>query len=84
MTDNKVSTPDALALIANAINESEDDVQPGVKLDSLEGWDSMGVLMLMAEFDDQFDIVLDEYRIKALETVDDILAILEENERLLG
>jgi acyl carrier protein len=79
MAENTISREDALELIAEAINESVDDVQPGIELVTLSGWDSMAVLLLMAEFDDQFDIVLDEEKINSLKLVDDILAVLEQN-----
>ena len=79
MAENTISRKDALELIAEAINESVDDVQPGIKLVTLSGWDSMAVLLLMAEFDEQFDIVLDEEKIRSLKLVDDILAVLEQN-----
>lgn len=79
MADNTLSKEEALEIIAEVINESVDDVQPGVELESLEGWDSMAVLLLMAEFDERFDIVLEEDRIENLKLVDDILAVLNEN-----
>jgi len=79
MAESTISRQDALELIAEAINESVDDVQPGIELVTLSGWDSMAVLLLMAEFDDQFDIVLDEEKINSLKLVDDILAVLEQN-----
>ncbi len=79
MGTNLVNTEDALELIAEIINESVDDVQPGVDLEQLDGWDSMAVLLLMAEFDEQFDIVIEEEKISSLNTVDDILSILKEN-----
>ncbi len=79
MGTNLVNTEDALELIAEIINESVDDVQPGVDLEQLDGWDSMAVLLLMAEFDEQFDIVIEEEKINSLNTVDDILSILKEN-----
>ncbi|NNE63041.1 MAG: acyl carrier protein [Gammaproteobacteria bacterium] len=79
MAKNTISKKESLELIAEAINEPVDDVQPGVELVTLSGWDSMAVLLLMAEFDDRFDIVLDEDKIKSLVLVDDILAVLEQN-----
>ena len=82
MTEKTISRDDALELIADAINESVNDVQPGVELAALDGWDSMAVLMLMAEFDEQFDIILDEDKINTLELVDDILAVLEDSNLL--
>ena len=82
MTEKTISRDDALELIAEAINEPVNDVQPGVELATLSGWDSMAVLMLMAEFDDQFDIILDEEKINTLKLVDDILAVLEDSNLL--
>ena len=79
MAANTISREDALELIAEAINEPVNDVQPGIELEALGGWDSMAVLLLMAEFDEQFDIVLDEEMIKNLKMVDDILALLKDN-----
>lgn len=76
---NAVNTEDALEIFAEIINESVDDVQPGVDLDQLEGWDSMAVLLLMAEFDERFDIILDEEKINSLKSVDDILSVLKQN-----
>ncbi len=77
MTENTITKVDALELIAEVINESIDNVQPGVELESLEGWDSMAVLLLMAEFDERFDIVMDEDKIETLKMVDDILSVLQ-------
>lgn len=78
MKNKTVTTNDALEMLAEAINESIDDVQLGVNLNDL-GWDSMGVLLLMAELDERFGITLDEEKIKSLVMVDDVLAILKEN-----
>jgi len=79
MEQNKISTDAALELLAETINESIDDVQMGVSLTSLEGWDSMAVLLLMAEFDERFSIILDEDKINSLKLVDDIITVLSEN-----
>lgn len=79
MSTNEVNVEQALEIFAEIINESVDDVKPGVALEQLEGWDSMAVLLLMAEFDERFDIVLEEEKIESLNTVDDILNILKEN-----
>lgn len=82
MCADAVKSEEALAIIAETINEAVDDVRPDVRLEQLEGWDSMAVLLLMAEFDERFDIVLDEERIVTLETIDDVLNILRENDLL--
>jgi acyl carrier protein len=77
-----IASEEALEMIAEALNEESEDVRLGVKLDSLDGWDSMGVLMLMAEFDERFDITLEEEQVKQLVLVDDILSLLSEKSML--
>ncbi|MFV1872004.1 MAG: acyl carrier protein [Oleiphilus sp.] len=76
MSESKITPADALEMIADALNEDADDVKEGGDLEALDGWDSMGVLMLMAEFDERFGLTLEEEEIKSLKNVDDILALL--------
>ena len=76
MDMNAINSEQALAILAEVLNESVDDVIPGVDLNQLPGWDSMAVLLLMAEFDERFDIMLDEEKIASLNTVNDVLNIL--------
>jgi acyl carrier protein len=76
MSDNQISTSQALSMIAEAINAPEGDVQPEAELEDLQWWDSMGVLLLMAEMDERFSIILEEATIKSLAKVSDILKIL--------
>lgn len=79
MSTNVVNSEQALAIFAEIINESVDDLKPSVDLEQFNEWDSMAVLLLMAEFDERFDIVLDEEKIASLRTVNDLLNILREN-----
>ncbi len=78
MSDNALSTSQALSMIAEAINTPEDEVQPAASLDDLEGWDSMGVLLLMAELDERFSLLLEEETIGSFSTVADILKLLKD------
>lgn len=78
MPENKVSISQALSIIAEAINSPENAVHPAAELEDLEGWDSMGVLLLMAELDERFSIILEEDTISAFTTVSDILSKLKE------
>lgn len=82
MDMNAINSEQALAILAEVLNESVDDVIPGVDLNQLPGWDSMAVLLLMAEFDERFDIMLDEEKIASLNTVNDVLNILREKNLL--
>lgn len=76
MSESKITPAEALEMIADALNEDADDVKEGGDLEALDGWDSMGVLMLMAELDERFGLTLEEEEIKSLKNVDDILALL--------
>jgi len=78
MSDNALSTSQALSMIAEAINTPEDEVQPAASLEDLEGWDSMGVLLLMAELDERFSLLLEEETIGSFSTVADILKLLKD------
>jgi acyl carrier protein len=83
MSDNAVSISQALAMIAEAINTPENQVQPAASLEDLEGWDSMGVLLLMAELDERFSIILEEETIGSFSKVADILKLLKDADVLL-
>jgi acyl carrier protein len=83
MPDNQISTSQAIAMIAAAINAPEDELQPETKLEDLEWWDSMGVLLLMAELDERFSIILAEETINSFASVADILKVLFDADALL-
>ncbi|MDB4452608.1 acyl carrier protein [bacterium] len=78
MSNNALSISQALSMIAEAINTPEDEVQPAASLEDLEGWDSMGVLLLMAELDERFSLLLEEETIGSFSTVADILKLLKD------
>jgi acyl carrier protein len=77
MTEQK-----ALAWIANIFEEPVENIRPDVYRGDIPGWDSLGILALMAGLDEEFDIRLSEQEIPALQTVQDILAILKRHGRL--
>lgn len=72
---------EALALIAE-IFECPNNLTPNTQKQNVRGWDSMGVLSLMAEFDDRFSILLTQPQLEQMKTVDDILKILREHGHL--
>jgi acyl carrier protein len=69
---------EALTLIAE-IFEAPDTLTPATLKDNVRGWDSMGVLSLMAEFDDRFSILLTQPQLEQMKSVDDILQILRDH-----
>lgn len=72
---------EALTLIAE-IFECPNKLTPSTAKQNVRGWDSMGVLSLMAEFDDRFNILLTQPQLEQINSVNDILNILRENGHL--
>ena len=72
MTQNE-----ALAWLAGIFEESPDSISPETSRDEIAAWDSLGVLTLMAELDEKFDIQLDADEMDGMKKVQDVLALLE-------
>ena len=51
-------------------------------LDEIGGWDSLGVLTLMADLDEKFDIRVNEKEMSAMTSVQNILDLLVKNGKL--
>ncbi len=66
-----------MALIAEALDMEEDALSPDTILGDLEEWDSISALSLIVMLDEQFDRTISGDEIKALDTVNDILAYMQ-------
>lgn len=77
-TPSTVTTSDILEMLVVLLNETPANITPQAELNSLTGWDSMGVLLLMAELDERFGIMLKEEQIKSLKTIDDIIGVIKD------
>jgi len=75
---SKISTAGICEMLVVLLNEESVDITPQAKLSELSGWDSMGILLLMAELDEKFGITLQEQHIKSLQTIADIVAIIRD------
>lgn len=67
-----------LKRIADALDAEESLIQPEVVLESLEEWDSMGTIAIIAMLDKKYGIQLKAEQIAALKTVDDILNYMQD------
>ena len=76
-TRELISEEDAIEIIATAFNEDVADITANTQKDELDGWDSMGILLLMAEFDEQFGLTISEDKLEALVSVNDIFELLK-------
>jgi acyl carrier protein len=71
-----VNEEEALAWIAEVFEEPLENIKADTPGDAIAGWDSLGVLTLMAGLDEKFDIRITEKELNELQLVGDILALL--------
>lgn len=69
---------EALKWIANVFEMPIENIKAETKRDEIPAWDSLGVLTLMAGFDEKFGFLLTEEEVSGLTAVEDILKILNE------
>ena len=73
---------EALTWIGVLFEESPEKIQPDTKREAIKAWDSLGVLTLMAALDEEFDIVLTEEEMQTMQSVQDILNVLNKNGKI--
>ena len=72
-----MDTTKFLAWCANLFNEPVESLSMSTPQEDIEGWDSMGALLLMADLDEMYDIQLDEGELTDLKTLGDIAKLIE-------
>jgi acyl carrier protein len=77
-----MSEAEALAWVAEVFQEPVEKITLETPRDSIAMWDSLGVLTLMAEFDEKFDLVLADQEMRTMTKVGDILCLLREKGKL--
>jgi acyl carrier protein len=70
---------EALNWLADLFEEDPENVKSGTKREDIPGWDSLGVLTLMAALDEEFDILLTEEEMQELRKIEDIIEILKKH-----
>lgn len=73
---------EALEMIAGFFEASVTNIKPETLREEITGWDSMGFLTLMAEFDDRFNILLTAPQLEKMQKIDDILQVLRDHSLL--
>lgn len=73
---------EALDMIAGFFDTTAANINPNTLREEIPGWDSMGFLTLMAEFDDRFSIILTPQQLEKMQKVEDILLLMRENSLL--
>jgi acyl carrier protein len=81
-TQTTISVDDALVMLAELFEEPVANITREARRVDIEGWDSLGELSLMAEFDERFGITLDTDTLDSFTIVDDLLKVLKDNQAL--
>ena len=66
-----------LALIEEVLDVEEGSLKPETELADVDEWDSIAALSLIVMLDEKFEKTVSGAQIKALETVNDILVLME-------
>ena len=82
MSTRTITIKEALDWIAELFGEPVEGITQETKRENIANWDSLGVLTLMADLDDMFEITLSDSQIESIETVGDVLKYLRENGKL--
>ncbi len=70
-----------ITLIAEALDIEKDQIKEDTSLESLEEWDSMGTIAVIAMLDRRFDVHLTVEELAALKTIGDIAALMAEKQK---
>lgn len=73
---------EALIWIADIFQEHVENISLDTPRDNIPGWDSLGILSLMAEMDETFDILLEDKDLENLKTVNDLIELLRLNGKI--
>ena len=73
-----MNTHEAISWLAILFNVDEADIRLDQPRESLDYWDSMGMLLLMGDLDELFNLTLSENELNSISTINDLLDILKE------
>ena len=74
--EKKMELQEKLALIEEVLDVEEGSLKPETELADVDEWDSIAALSLIVMLDEKFEKTVSGAQIKALETVNDILAFM--------
>jgi acyl carrier protein len=79
MTIKPISTQQAIAMLAEAFMVPTESVSLNTRREDLPGWDSMGALVLIAELDERFGVLLSAEESRKLHSIGDAVHFMERN-----
>ena len=78
MKGNAMTTDEALQWVAEIFEAQPEEVTATSSRNAIGGWDSLGMISLMAGLDERFNIQLTDTDMRNLQCVNDILDILRQ------
>jgi acyl carrier protein len=69
---------DGLTLLESALNEPNGSIDETTRLESLDGWDSVGMLSVMALVDSHLGVVLPPEEISRSDSAGDLLNLVKD------
>ncbi len=81
---NTITVAQAMAMMAECFMEPLEHLTPELSRESVPGWDSMGAMMLIAEFDERFQLEMSADESRAMQRIGDVLTFLASHGRLAG
>jgi len=77
-----ITEAELLELLELQLNEDVGSLSADILLKDITGWDSMGVLLVMAEFDERLGITLVEETLTDLKSIGDLISVVNDAELL--
>ncbi len=71
-----MSNDEHMRWLASIFDEPAANLNEATRRDQIYGWDSLGMLTLMAELDEKFGIQLTDKDIEGLQSVGDVLTLV--------
>ena len=79
-----MSEAEVLAWLTEVFQEPAGKLTSETPRSSIAMWDSLGVLTLMAELDEKFDLVVSDQDMRSMAKVGDVVSLLRRHGRLAG
>lgn len=72
-----ITEKQAFEMIAEVFEENESSITVDRAIDTIDGWDSIGILTFMAELDSRFGVTVSTDEFEKLSTINDVLELLK-------
>ena len=79
-----ITEKEALDMFAELFEVPQGSLTVATLKSDIEGWDSLGVLTLMAEYDSRFGIIFTQEELESFNCIGDLIQVLKKHNKLAG